>query len=71
VDPLVLESLVVLAAPLVLEDQVLLEGPLVHLVTLKEKVASMELLVLALEPLARLEAPQALEDLAALAVQLV
>jgi hypothetical protein len=67
--PLALESLVVPAAPLVSEDPDRLEGLLVHLATLKEKTVSTEPLVLALEPLGRLEAPQALEDLAALVVQ--
>jgi hypothetical protein len=67
VDPLALAYLVALAARLELE------GPLVHLVTSKEKTVSMEplVLVLVLEPLARLEAPQASADLAASAVQLV
>jgi hypothetical protein len=60
-----------LVVPLELKDQALLGVPLVRLVTSKEKIVSMEPLVLALEPLGRLEAPQALEDLAALEEKLV
>jgi cytochrome P450 len=60
-----------LVVPLVLEDPDRLGVLLAHLATSKEKIVSMEPPVLVLEPLARSEAQQALEDLAALAVQLV